>query len=39
MFAAFHANDIRAQMKKDIPLAQVASRTLLQQAQKELNIR
>jgi ABC-type nitrate/sulfonate/bicarbonate transport system substrate-binding protein len=29
----------RSAMKKDIPLAQVASRTLLQQAQKELNIR
>ena len=29
----------RSAMKKDILLAQVASRTLLQQAQKELNIR
>lgn len=29
----------RSALKKDIPLAQVASRALLQQAQKELNIR
>jgi ABC-type nitrate/sulfonate/bicarbonate transport system substrate-binding protein len=29
----------RSVIKKDIPLAQVASRALLQQAQKELNIR
>ncbi len=29
----------RGNLKKDIPLTQVASRALLQQAQKELNLR
>jgi hypothetical protein len=29
----------RANLKKDIPLSQVASRDLLQQAQRELNVR